>query len=538
MKRLIFLAATALGCFTVACGGGSVTPAPPASGNYSNASLNGTYAFETSGEDFNGNPINRVGSFVANGSGTITSAIEDLDDGGSINTAVLFTQGGTYSIQANGKGTLTLGNANGSVQFTIVLTAPASGTSGAQGYMIETDLTNATSSGNFEQQNTSTFGQPFQAGNYVFNFFGYSGNANTGLAPYSIVGEFGTHGGGDVQNGVVDINDGSSQTGPSGPQTFNAGGTYQVDPTNNATFGRSTITIDGETFAVYPVDQTHSKMLEIDLAGPTYTSGDVFLQSATVPTSTAAWTTGNFVYLIGSSSLSGAGGFGTGGPIARAARFTTDGSGNLNNVQADDNNNGTIGSITANSSLSQHSYTIDTTPGVAGSGRGTITIQVSGQSNAFTAVFYLISPTSAAIQETSNLVIGSGQLSGQSGNPYSNSSLDGNYAFNWTGTNLIAGVEEDFAGQYALSSSTSSNISGAIDYVELGSNKGFFSDIAITGTLKLNGDGTLRNGYQITAQSSPATTFNWTAYQISPSLEYLISIDATRVTTGLASVQQ
>src|SRR5256885_12634313 len=58
---------------------GVQTCALPISGNYSLASLNGTYAFVTSGEvittSSNSNPatpFSRTGSFVANGSGTIT----------------------------------------------------------------------------------------------------------------------------------------------------------------------------------------------------------------------------------------------------------------------------------------------------------------------------------------------------------------------------------------------------------------------------------------------------------------------------------
>src|SRR6266478_101905 len=111
MRRLIFPAIVVLALLTVSCGGsGSSFPTPPPpTGNFSSASLKGTYAFSMSGTDANANPgafIARVGSFVADGSGNISMGMEDVTDAGIVNT-VQFT-GGTYSIQANGKGTLTL----------------------------------------------------------------------------------------------------------------------------------------------------------------------------------------------------------------------------------------------------------------------------------------------------------------------------------------------------------------------------------------------------------------------------------------------
>ena len=48
---------------------------------YSNASLNGQYAFSMSGESPSspgGNPISRIGSFVADGNGVITSGMDRI----------------------------------------------------------------------------------------------------------------------------------------------------------------------------------------------------------------------------------------------------------------------------------------------------------------------------------------------------------------------------------------------------------------------------------------------------------------------------
>ena len=85
--------------------------------------------------------IARTGSFMADGSGNIIAAIEDVTDAGSLPQLVQFTSG-SYSIQANGKGTLTLNSAGSGLQLSIALNSLTGGV------MIQTDL-NATSSGSF-----------------------------------------------------------------------------------------------------------------------------------------------------------------------------------------------------------------------------------------------------------------------------------------------------------------------------------------------------------------------------------------------------
>src|SRR5260370_15990548 len=84
-----------------------------------------------------------------------------------------------------------------------------------------------------------------------------------------------------------------------------------------------------------------------------------------MPTTTAAWNAGNFVFAIGGSAV-----LGTGGPVSRAGRVTTSGAGALSTVALNDNDNGTVRAATTPSSAT---YAIDTTAGIAGSGGGTLT---------------------------------------------------------------------------------------------------------------------------------------------------------------------
>src|ERR1700686_2738318 len=108
---LIAAATIALAGYLAACGGSgaNITPPPP-TGNFSDASLNGQYAFSMSGVDLNsGAYIARIGSLAADGQGHITAGLEDVLDLGSSNPASLMTfSNGTYQIQANGRGAIVL----------------------------------------------------------------------------------------------------------------------------------------------------------------------------------------------------------------------------------------------------------------------------------------------------------------------------------------------------------------------------------------------------------------------------------------------
>src|ERR1700674_5047957 len=182
MKPLTFPAVAALALLTVSCGGGgsSFPTPPPPTGGFSAASLQGSYSFSMSGTDASASPgafIARAGSFNADGKGNITAAMEDVSDAGVVQN-VQFT-GGSYSIQANGKGTLTLNTLSGTgLILTIALN------SSSKGVMIQTDL-NATSSGSFIQQSSGAFSLTAITGPYVFDVAGTDVNG----APVSVVGQ-------------------------------------------------------------------------------------------------------------------------------------------------------------------------------------------------------------------------------------------------------------------------------------------------------------------------------------------------------------
>ena len=536
--KTIFCAVVALLALSLAACGGGGAPfnPPPPNGNFSDASLNGQYAFSMSGVDSGlcgtnpGAYIARVGSFIADGQGNITSGLEDVLDLGSGQAATVSFTSSHYSIQPNGRGLLTLqGTTGGGLQLNFVLQSnSAAAQSDFAGYHLQTDLC-ASSSGTFTLQNTADFSTTALSGHYVFDFSGLSFSASSSassVAPISMVGVLNADGSGYITTGVMDTNDGNA-TAPSGPTAIPAS-TYQLDATYGTTFGRGTMTVNGRDFAFYIVDATHLKLLEEDNSGGT--SGDALKQSGGIPAQNSEFT-GSFVYLVGGSSV-----IGSQGPVARAARFTSDGNGGLGAISLDDNNDGAYTHISQGSNISNPGYAIDTTN--AGSGRGTFTFADSA-AGTFSDVFYMVSPTRAVVQETSNGIIGNGPLYAQTSGPFTVSASTGNYVFNWSGVELSSPppFEEDFIGQYALSNATTNNISGVTDYVDLGLNGNHaLMNVGLGGTLTIASDGTANNLYKFVLGNAPSTV-NFQAYFANPSTVLLVCSDSSRATAGIIKQQ-
>jgi hypothetical protein len=512
VKRLALLAAASIALFSAACGGGGGVGnvPPPNNGNFSLASLKGQYTFSMSGTDLSGGAISRVGSFFADGTGKITSAMEDvLDEGAALNT-VAFGSASTYTIDSSGHGQITFTQSNNSGNALIlnfVLTSTAGGV------LTETDTNNSTS-GNFTLS-SGNFSQGMISGSYVFDVSGIAiGNPND--VGVSVLGQFRTNGT-TIASGVLDEVDGNNP--PSGPSPLTTnGGTIVLDNNANGTsFGRGTVSIASSigtlNFVFYIVDGTHLKFLTTD-AGFVI-SGDAFQQQAGIPTQNSSFNA-SFAFLIGGSDSNG--------PLTEAGRFTADGSGNLPpaSLFMDVNSNGAIFSAT---NPSASTYSIDVAN--AGSGRGTATFDDPTGVGTITFVFYLFSPTQGFIQDNSTAVaaVADGSLQIQSAGPFSNSSVAGNYAFSLSGINLANGFEHEAIGQYVLPLPSGQNANGVLDLVELASTgQTIIPNDPITVTITFSGDGT-KNGnlYTLTSQKAPATTSNFIAYFVSNDKVFLIS---------------
>jgi hypothetical protein len=521
-RRICFAVALSVLAFCMAACSSKVTPTPP-SGPFSNSSLNGQYAFSLTGVNINGAYFARIGSFAADGTGSITSGLQDVLNltTGQPASQIPFT-GGSYQIEPNGRGQITLNGASGNLAMNLILQ------SSSVGNMVETDL-NAATSGTFYLQTSSDFAASALAHAYVFNLFGVS-LSNQKAAPIAMAGEIAGDGNGNITGGVMDTNDGNVGT-PSGATAVGPG-TYALDTNGDGTnFGRGMMTFDGRTYAFYIVDATHLKIMEEDTLGGS--AGEALQQAGTIPTQNTQ-INGGFVYLIAGASI-----LGSQALVTRVARFTADGGGNLGAISLDDNNDGSYTHVSQGGNISAATYAIDTSN--SGSGRGTFTFKSSGVGT-FADVFYLVSSTQGVTLETSKGIIGTGPIYAQAAGPFTLSGTAGNYASTWNGVQLgsstIVPFAEDGVGQYALANTNSSNINGIADYTQLGiSYKTIYTDVGLGGTLTINNDGTANNHYKFALTGSPSVTLNFQAYFVNAGKVLMICSDGVRTMAGSINQQ-
>src|ERR1700704_2439120 len=116
----LFLAITIALVIITGCGGSSRVTFPPPVGPFTNANLSGSFAFSYTGSDASGF-LAVAGSFVANGSGTITSGTQDINSGAGVTTNAAIT--GTYTVRADGRGTATLNSPAGNTTLDFVIVA-------------------------------------------------------------------------------------------------------------------------------------------------------------------------------------------------------------------------------------------------------------------------------------------------------------------------------------------------------------------------------------------------------------------------------
>ncbi len=511
IKHLVPLAAILLASLCAACGSSTAIvgpPPPPPTGNFSSASLKGQYAFSMSGREACGNIFDsfaRAGTFFADGQGHITGGLEDVNTCAGVAT-LQFTSG-SYSITADGRGTLNLTNSTGTTNYSVTLSSTT------QGFIAQTDV-NSTASGSFQRQNPAAFSNPALAAEYVFDFAGvdYSPIPPNPPVPTSIIGRFSADGNGGISHGLFDANINGA---PSNQQAFPPGAFYQVDTNGDGTtYGRGTANIAGLNFAFYIVDASRVKF--ISTAVSAVYQGDAFAQQKI--NYDVMSLKGDFAFLIGGSSASGA--------IATAGRFTADGSGNITNVVLDENNSGSItllptGTVTG-------SYTVDGNQ----LGGGTITWTDTKVPGSFSFIFYLISPKEAVFQEIDSGITSDGTFQAQTAGPITPASLAGNFALSWTG---VSSDEEDFVGQLNLTSASGNNASGTMDFNEFGPGKQFF-DIQFKGPLAITAPGTGPNTFSVTTTFPSPRTFNFTAYAVDSNTVFLIGAENNRVSVIAGSI--
>jgi len=460
-----------------------------------------------------------VGSFSAGGSGTIIGGLETYNEVGK-GGAKQHTFLGNYDIGLDGRGTMEFCediSANTCPQTAATVFFRVAIISAQQVQIIEyskpgNSIALTTASGEMILQDISVFKTAGLIGAYSFDFSGFSSVAIP--ASLSAVGEFSTDGRGLISTSVIssipgrmDINNGGTLSQPVISNTSS----YSIK-TNGQ--GTATVLLSGDPnfpqlkFDVYMVSASRAMFIESD--GVAVLSGDAVKQQ----TATCSW---------GPASLGGLTTLETSGTTASGSvtdliSFTPDG---FSITTVVSNNENKAGAVTSGTTLAGN-YTIDSC------GKGTLSL--SGPAN-HSYVFYLISPSSAVIQETTAGVVGDGLMVKAQTGPVSLGALN-SFAINLAGTNAAgaAAMKEDIVGQLNVGSTGSlvANPAGSFGSLDINNSDslGTTQTVALTsGTLTTSGPSTL-------TLNSTGSTRTFVLYFVSPTQFFVMGTDSTGVAIG------
>jgi hypothetical protein len=247
--------------------------------SFNQGSLNGFYAFTLTAET--NQARFEVGSIKADGTGNF-SGVVDINAAAGVTQAVAVT--GTYTIMADGRGSLSLNTAGEPARtFHFVLSANSATQSDNNGQLIQFDKS-GTAAGVLLKEDPTTFRNTSLASHpYVFRLGGLDSMQN----PASIIGQFSVDASGTtVSSGEEDENDNNTVNngaGPTNAMSISSGSIGSVDPNT----GRATLslTVGGSTsnFAIYVVDASQVEIVGLDAAP--MLSGEAEQQITPLPSS-------------------------------------------------------------------------------------------------------------------------------------------------------------------------------------------------------------------------------------------------------------
>lgn len=505
--------------------GGSTTVTAISGGNsatatvvvvFSNASLNGQYAFSYSGQDSKG-PLLVAGSFAANSSTGTISGIEDYNSTAQTPVAASPVSG-TFSVNPDGTAaaTLTDAAAGGSETWDLTLVSSPQGQASPRALLVRFDKT-ATGSGEADVQNPTQFALGSFNGNYAFNLSGADGSGK----PLQITGLLQANG----ANGTIpvnfakdDINDAGTNTeadpditlqglfATSASMGSNGRGTLQL------TYGAASefSAFDNKTFsfAFYIVDGTHVKVVETDGKSTAQLAGDFFSAPNTDGSFATSILKGNYAFTLNGSNPTGTKAYAIGGVLVGAS------TGSISKVELD-------GSLGEDTVLTSSSYTVDESLG-----RILFTFTISG-----TTRYFVGYPTSSGTVEMIELdtdLQASGTAYPQSGTGI----LEGSFAFNLTSNgNTNSFTEQDVVGQVAVPSGV---------LVPLGNINVDDRGTLTTGTPIENTSSIVApdsDGRGTTILDTQSGTYSLSYYVVSNTSALVIEDDGARVATGMVARQ-
>jgi hypothetical protein len=409
----------------------------------------GNYSFQFSGTASDGNAVAIDGTFEVVKGAVGVGAYDENELNQTPVIDQLFT-GGSASIGSNGLGQLELTLQSGNVTF--ALAAPASAaTAGNDTDMriIEFDDTTGKGMRGSGVLKVSSFTGLLSAikGGYAFGFSGFDMHSQ----PFALAGSFQADGAGNITSGALDGNDNGTMLNVS-----TLSGTYTVDPVGRGVIKLKLSPSATLSFAYSQVSPTELLVISGDMASATVplVAGTALQQTGTL--SNASFTGANVLELTGSAIQTA-----LFIPDITLGLLTSDGNGNLTATY--DEFKGLL--------LAPQTYTA-TYAVDAATGRTPIT--ASGTP----PILYLVSNTKAFVVGT-DASASSGLLEAQSGSPFTNASLKGNYlggTIPWPDLQVVSLAAADGAGNAQFTSDSSGS-------------KGLQSNVKLTGTYSVGTNG-------------------------------------------------
>ncbi|MGB9233449.1 MAG: putative Ig domain-containing protein, partial [Terriglobales bacterium] len=382
--------------------------------NCTYTALNGNYAFESNGWDSSGTTTaaSAIGSFVANGAGTISSGLIDVSDQANVSGPQSGTVTGTYCVGPNNLAVINLtygGGLSGGNIFAASLDS-----SDGNGHIISYDSSNLQASGLLRKQTTSAFSTSKIDGNYAFGLVGVDQNASR----FGLAGEFSSNGSGTL-SGQADYDQscsGGCGSGSSGNTTLSSSN-FTVASTGRGTAGMY-ITAPAVTvnFVFYVVSSSEMLMMAYDnTETPSMVfAGQVLQQSASL---TDASLNGNSVIeLVGLDNSNS-----QAVPDVQAGLINASGTGTFT-LTMDENDGGTFDNGTGSPSPISGDYSVGT------GGRVTLSniTGCPGGCGGHSPIFYLVGLNKAFVIDTSGEV-SVGTITPQTGSSFTQASFNGNY---------------------------------------------------------------------------------------------------------------
>jgi hypothetical protein len=360
-----------------------------------NSKLTGPYAFSFTGYDANGSYL-AAGSFIADGSGHLTSGQEDVNNFNGPSTAMSIA--GTYTVSSDNRGTMIINGPLGTFTYKFALNSL-----GTKGRFISFDQSGVRGSGVIERQDPAAFDPSALANGYVL---GLSGE-DTAAGRVAALGLIFPDGSGFVSGSSLDVND-AGLVNPTYP-TFS--GIYSVDPTGRGTMTLLIPALGGGVldFAFYVVSSNEFLLVSTDpiLLNSFILSGPARIQNGS-PFTAASFNGASIFTLTGTTGAA---------PQDVVGRLQFDGTNNT--VVTFDENSG--GKITVGGSMTG-AYDLQL------NGRGTLNLDTPTGSTIW--FMYATGPNQGFLMDASTAAAGIGDIFADTiVPPFSNSDILGSYLF-------------------------------------------------------------------------------------------------------------